>query len=654
MLNSTRTFLSSLLLLVSATLFAQEGASTAGAARTKYLGNLGILPASREVAVEDFVNYHRHEIGRPKAGESVALDLRWGNNVFDSNQEAVLQVGISTALVHDRKQLRPLNLALVIDNSGSMSEDNKLVRVKQALHTLVARLRPSDTLSITVFDSDAEVVLPAQEVRDGHAAQSIIDEIRPGSTTNLDGGLMLGYQEALKHYNKEATNRVILLTDGIANRGVIDPQEIAKDSLKFNDKGIDLSTIGVGQDLNKDLLSTLAKSGHGLFHFVADSEDIQKVFDKEVQSLLSPIASDATLEIDFDHRVGLEQVYGYSPQIASNKVTIKLDTMNSGMTEVVLLKMKKRPVVSLRNWPVRAKLTYFDLDGNKSVESIQSIDIPGGKSEKETSVRDESVSKNYSIAMVAQSIRDMASACEKHQFRKAESLLSDSITKISNEYPNQDDPDVKRVLDTAKKYREVLRKDYENNDKKEDDNDRPEVAGKNLIVNGDFSLGNFGFTSPGLPFVSPSDNCLWPCAYTISPQFNSPHLHRLIANEDYRIAKLPSGKSQMFYANAGGTDAMVIWSQEVDCKPNTTYQISFEGISLTPGAEYIPTYQIQVNGENSNPQAAGEQHFNPIGMTWNSGTCRRVTVNIVKMASSHNIGIIGIGNIKMVKVQAGL
>src|SRR5262249_47542839 len=161
-----------------------------------------------------------------------------------------------------------------------MAQADKLVRVKSALLTLVNQLRATDVISIVVFDSSASVLLPAQPLTDKQAIKEAIRGIEPGSATNLEAGLMLGYKEALKHFQKNSTNRVILLTDGIANQGVTAPEKISSESLIYNDEGIDLSTIGVGEDLNKDLLRDLAKSGRGLFHFVADSEDIQKVFVK--------------------------------------------------------------------------------------------------------------------------------------------------------------------------------------------------------------------------------------------------------------------------------------------------------------------------------------------------------------------------------------
>src|SRR5262249_29878558 len=125
---------------------AQQGVSSAAASRTRYLSELGVMPTSREVAVEEIINYHRHQIGRPKSGEAVALDVRGGNDgACGDGAEAILQVGFSTAQANDRHELRPVNLALVIDKSGSMADADKMSRVKSALLALVSQLRETDT-----------------------------------------------------------------------------------------------------------------------------------------------------------------------------------------------------------------------------------------------------------------------------------------------------------------------------------------------------------------------------------------------------------------------------------------------------------------------------------------------------------------------------
>src|SRR5215470_1024868 len=447
------------LALTNAALAQQDGRSTASAARTRYLSEVGLVPSSREVAVEDFINYHRHEIGRPKAGEAVALDVRWGNDrAFGAGYEAVLQVGFSTALENDRQDLRPINLALVIDKSGSMADSDKMSRVKSALMALVSRLRDVDALSIVVFDSDAQVLLPACRAIDRGMIKQLIQRIEPGGSTNIHAGLMLGYQEASKNYRRDATNRVILLTDGIANQGETAPEKIAQDSKRFNDEGIDLATIGVGLDLNKDLLRQLAQSGRGLFHFVAGAQDIEKVFIDELQSLISPVAYDPNVEIDYDPSLELAQIYGYQPELRKGVVKIKLDNMNNDLTEVVLLRFRLAEKRALpTRLPVKVRLSYYDLERKRQIIKTQEAFLSAPDGLPGDLLKDSEVGKNYSIAVLAQAIRDMAEACEAQRFRDAENLLTTAIDKTYQRYPNLEDKDIVRTLSIVRKYRDNLK-----------------------------------------------------------------------------------------------------------------------------------------------------------------------------------------------------
>lgn len=445
--------------LTGATL-AQEGASSASASRTRYLAETGFIPSSREVAVEEFINYHRHQIGRPKAGEAVALDTRWGNDqAFGAGGEAILQVGFSTALANDRQQLPPVNVALVIDKSGSMAEADKMSRVKASLLELVSQLRDKDILSIIVFDTEAHVLLPARTLADREFVKQVIRQIWPGGSTNIHSGLMLGYHEALKNYRKDATNRVILLTDGIANQGVTDPEKIAQDSLLFNREGIDLSTIGVGLDLNKDLLRQLAQSGRGLFHFVADAEDIEKVFIREFQSLVSLVATEPNLEINFDSGLKLVQLYGYEPRLQDSGVTLKLDNMNQGLTQVVLLRFRLAPgQADNSRLSVKVCFTYYDVEQKKRIVKKQEAFITANGHRMGDLLKDNEVGKNYSIALLAQAIRDMAAACEARHFQAAENLLTAEITRTIRRYPNLEDKDIARTLLIAKRYQTALQR----------------------------------------------------------------------------------------------------------------------------------------------------------------------------------------------------
>ncbi len=614
----TRLALSASLFASGGLALAQNGVSSAGEARTRFLGNRGLIPAPSEVAVEDFVNVPLHEIPRPKAGEAVGLDLRWSS---EGAKGKVLQVGLSTALVHDRSELKPLNLSLVIDKSGSMAEANKLVRVKQALLTLVDHLREVDTLSIVTFDNDARVLLPAQLVRDREAIKAVIGSIQPGSSTNLDAGLKLGYEQDLENFRKGATNRVILLTDGIANRGVTDPAAIAQTSLGYNDRGVDLSTIGVGQDLNGALLQTLAKSGRGLYHFVADSADIEKTFAKEFQSLVAPVASEPDLRIAFDPAMELERVYGYGPKIEAGTVDVHLDNMNRGLTEVVLLRFRPG-----KTSPVRVRLTYYDLDQGKTV--VQTVTAPAFGKE-----RDPSVEKNAAIATLAQAMHDMASAYQKGDLAGARAVLEPAIAETRQRYPHAEDEDIRRTLTTAEKYEAVLTGDAPG-------------AKVNLVPNGDFAHGNQGFVSD-LAYKTPEFDCLWGFGYTVAPSLDSPALHHLFTGHADVAPQHPTGKEQVLYANAGGTDPLTVWSTVVSCQPHTHYRISFMSLSLNVGREWIPDFQIQANGVKSALQPAGYGRYGANGMDWDSGDATTAEIRIVRFTRNREGKLIAISNIEM-------
>ncbi len=459
-------------LLLASGVYAQQGVSSASASRTRSQSEQpqpNPAPPRRsasgrpvytappapaapdEIAVEEIVNYHRHRLPLPKAGQGVAMDARWGNDNFSSGQPAVLQIGFTTAEFNDSTDVRPLNLALVIDHSGSMAAADKMSQVKQALQTLIGKLRPADLVSIVIFDDTAEVVLASTLVGNGQAHRRAIESIYPDGSTNINAGLMLGYEEVSRNRRDDYTNRVILLTDGIANTGEINPQRIADNSLRFNERGIDLSTIGVGQDLDNDLLKTLAKRGRGLYHFVADGRDVEKVFVNEVQSLLSPVARDVRVEIESDTSLGLEHIYGYEPRRNGNRVTIDLDDMNNGVTQVIMLRYAPREGAGR----VTVRLSYYDLELKRRVEDAQTVDLRAGRGGD--FLRDNEVRKNYTIAQIAQALSDMQQSWQRNDYRAAERLVRDATRETRSRYPRLEDKDIRAQLDVAENYLSTLR-----------------------------------------------------------------------------------------------------------------------------------------------------------------------------------------------------
>ncbi|HJT30196.1 MAG TPA: VWA domain-containing protein [Pyrinomonadaceae bacterium] len=456
------------------TVLAQQSGSAASVSRSRAIVNAGpnapvpttstyyptynapVFKIPEEIAVEEFVNYHKHRLPLPKSGQAVAMDTRWGNaEISRSQREAVLQIGFTTAEVNERTDLRPLNLVLVIDKSGSMADDDKMSRVKESLRAMLTKLRPEDIISIVAFDSSAQVLYTARSIGNGEGVRNAIDCLVPDGSTNLHAGLMLGYAEAKKYFRSGATNRVILLTDGIANTGITTPSFIAQDSAAQNARGIDLSTIGVGLELNNDLLRTLARSGRGLYHFISDYKDINKVFVNEVQSLISSVAKDVQVRIEYGPGLRLEKIYGYQPAYANGKISITLDDMNNGLTQLVMAKFRIDFVGT--TLPVKVRLSYFDVRRKCKVEEVQDLQLVPAERDSSDLLADVEVKKNYTIAELADSLFAMTGLARSGNYLQALNTLNTSVATAYRRYPNMEDEDIRFILGIVEGYQRDLR-----------------------------------------------------------------------------------------------------------------------------------------------------------------------------------------------------
>lgn len=435
--------------------YGQAGVSSASVSRVRSEASrpagssLAVPVAPDSIAVEEIINYHRHRLPLPKSGQGVRMDVRWGNETGSAGLPSVLQIGLATADMNGSSDLGPLNLGLVIDRSGSMASANKMTLVKAALQSLASSLRPSDIVSIVVFDGAANVVLSANPLGNGNAYRRAVESIQPAGSTNIDAGLRLGYREVARNFRSGSTNRVILLTDGRANAGVTDARRIASNSEEFNEQGIDLSTIGVGQDLDNDLLRTLSKSGRGLYHFVADPNDIAKIFVNEVQSLLSPIARNVRVEITQDRSLHLDRLFGYSPRFEDNRVTLELDDLNSAATQVILLQYAPESAGQ-----VSVRLRYFDLALKREVDETQRVTLKRGSRENLT--QDPEVLKNYTIASIALALNTMQQFWKRNDLQSAENAVRTAIRETLDCYPVVEDADIRAQVEVAQNYLSTL------------------------------------------------------------------------------------------------------------------------------------------------------------------------------------------------------
>jgi len=424
--------------------YAQAGYSSASVSMNRANG----IATPDQVIVEEYLNYHLHNIPLPQGNEPIALSLDYNQlspNTF------ILQTGIATQRLLDFSDMPPINVSLVIDRSGSMQADNKLVKVKTALRKFIQGLREEDFLSIVGYDSEARVILSAQKVGEIYNLDHIIQSIYPGGSTNLHGGLMLGYQEVAKHLSATTTNKVILLTDGIANRGVTDPEQIVEDSYAYNLEGIEVSTIGVGNDLNHALLQQIAHKGKGANHFVGNlEEDITKVFDQELEALLAPVAKGVYLELTFPSEVKVKKIYGYEPEFHKGKIRIPFKNMNQGLTQVVICELEV-PHTDID--PIRAQLSYSLSQSSAPVQLNQEINL---ETQSQLRTTHNEVSKNYYIARMADALKEMAQAVSGGRNEEGLRIVQTALYEVEAAFPRPRDRDMIRVKDILIKQKSAL------------------------------------------------------------------------------------------------------------------------------------------------------------------------------------------------------
>ncbi len=207
----------------------------------------------------------------------------------------------------------PLNLALVLDRSGSMSGE-KLTYAKRSAAWLLSRLQPTDRLALVDFDDEVRLLAPLCETG-ASGAVAAIAQIHAGGSTNLSGGWLKGVEE-LRRAPADEPRRVLLLTDGQANVGIVEPGPLVGLARNVAAAGIGTTTIGYGSDFDEDLLTAMAEAGRGNAHYAPTADAAPAIFAQEFEGLASLVAQNVSVEIRPTEHVEVLAVLNEYPQVA--------------------------------------------------------------------------------------------------------------------------------------------------------------------------------------------------------------------------------------------------------------------------------------------------------------------------------------------------
>mgnify|MGYP002631105485 CR=1 FL=1 len=234
---------------------------------------------------------------------------------------------------------RPINVAVVIDRSGSMNEQGKMEYARDAAKEIVNSLDEGDRFSLVTFSDRSTVVVPSTPADDPSRLYRAIDSVYEGGGTNLYAGLVDGQAQVSDVRSDRSVNRVIVLSDGKANVGITRPSALASQAGLHVPSGVSVSTIGLGLDYNEDNLAAMADTGGGTYRFVDDPTALAQIFREELHQLDSVAAEGVDVNVSLPG-VELIDVLGYDETVTSDGFSVRLGDIYGGQTRKIVAKVR--------------------------------------------------------------------------------------------------------------------------------------------------------------------------------------------------------------------------------------------------------------------------------------------------------------------------
>lgn len=279
---------------------------------------------------------------------------------------------ITAPQIRHQPDRAPLNLALVLDRSGSMRGE-KLAYVQRAACHLLDLLDERDRVAAVAYDDQVTTLAPSEPIAEQTRAEAKqrINGLRPGGQTDLGSGWLRGCQEVAAHQRDTDVNRALLLTDGLANQGITDPEELAHHARELRRRGISTSTFGVGLDFNEHLLEALAEEGGGHFYYIARPEQIPDVFRRELGELLTIVAREVFLSVDVPKGLAVEVLGDLPHERDGDRLRIFLGDLGAGERRTLYTRVLLPPDAPGTSIVLRAQLGYADLDGHAATVTAE-------------------------------------------------------------------------------------------------------------------------------------------------------------------------------------------------------------------------------------------------------------------------------------------
>ena len=362
------------------------------------------------------------------AGETLRLKIEPEREWLKagSPEEIVVKIDLFASAKKDSHHRPPLNIAVVLDRSGSMA-GAKIEKARQAAMDVVDRLAPEDIFSLVTYDTQAELVIPPQSVENKGDLKQKIRNIASRGRTALYAGVSMGAEQVALHLSSETVNRVILLSDGLANVGPSSTAELRALGREIGGRGIAVTTIGVGDDYNEDLMAGLAEASDSNYYYVKDTEKLPEIFAKELGGLQSIAARDVRIEIICPEGVKPIGLVGRPERFEGGRVEVLLSQFSPEQTRSLFLRCRvERSIPAIAQVNVRYRDT-LDGDASRTIGGSAQVRFTKDQSVAAKSEKPEVVAQKELILTAVVKDTALAEADAGHYQKAAQALVSQAL-----------------------------------------------------------------------------------------------------------------------------------------------------------------------------------------------------------------------------------
>lgn len=367
-------------------------------------------------------------------GERVTCRVNLDRAVLPAGdvQRAVIKVSLEAPAMHERVVRPPVNLVVVLDRSGSMSSGGKLEKAREAAIAALHRLRAEDRFSLVVYDHEVETLVPPQSAANTEWIESRIGSITARGNTALFAGVSQAAAEVRKNIEGPYVHRILLLSDGQANSGPSQPEDLGRLGTALMKEHIAVTTIGVGTDYNEDLMTRLAQSSDGNTYFVESSRDLPRIFTAELGEVLNVFAGDVVLDVELLGAVRPLRIIGRDGRLDRQHVEIRLNNLYGGQEKYVLVEVEvpagsERDVLKLAS----ARCTYRNLLKKSDEQAGDDVSVRFSRRERDvTASVDVTVQKDLMLNRMAEAKDEAIRQADKGDRDGAAATLSRAAGEV--------------------------------------------------------------------------------------------------------------------------------------------------------------------------------------------------------------------------------